>query len=139
MKKRIILPVLLSLILHSCAEKNKPADAATDPGKEVYMKYCLACHQMDGSGVPGLYPPIRKTDWVEGDKTRLIGLLINGQQGVIIVNGKKYQGDMPSHQYLTDEQVAQVLTYIRSNYGNLADPVKPDEVAAVRNQSANPR
>lgn len=123
----------LPLMLLSCGGNKKPAEAAADPGKEIYFKYCLACHQTDGSGVPGMYPPVINTDWVQGDKTRLIGLLLNGQKGIIEVNGKTFKGEMPSHQYLSDEQIAQVLTFIRSNFGNNADAVTGGEVSLVRN------
>jgi len=130
--RKFLLPAWLIFILLSCGGNKKPA-VTTDLGKEIFMKYCLACHQSDGSGVPGMYPTLQKTDWVQGDKSRLINLLLNGQQGTIDVNGQTYKGQMPSHQYLTDEQVAQVLTFIRSNYGNMADPVTSDEVSRVRN------
>jgi len=79
-----------------------------------------------------MYPTLHKTDWVQGDKTRLISLMLNGQQGEITVNGQVFKGAMPAHQYLSDAQIADLLTYIRSNYGNNADPVTPDEVARVR-------
>jgi len=131
--KHFILSGLLFLLLFSCGRTKKPPETTTtEPGKEVYMKYCLACHPMDGSGVPGMYPTLQKTDWVQEDKTRLISLMLDGQQGEIIVNGQIFKGVMPAHQYLTDEQIADVLTYIRSNYGNNADPVTPAEVARLR-------
>jgi mono/diheme cytochrome c family protein len=69
---------------------------------------------------------------VQGDKSRLIGLLLNGQQGEIKVNGQVFRGVMPTHQYLTDEQIADVLSYVRSNFGNTADSVLPEEVANIR-------
>jgi mono/diheme cytochrome c family protein len=129
--------VILSLfLLISCGGNKKPAVTEVDPGKEIFMKYCLACHQTDGAGVTGMYPTLQKTDWVQGDKTRLIGLLLNGQKGVISVNGQTFKGEMPSHQYLSDEQAAQVLTYIRSNYGNSAPPITAEEVAQVRSQGS---
>jgi mono/diheme cytochrome c family protein len=82
--------------------------------------------------VPGLYPTLQKTDWVEGDKTRLINLMLKGQQGEITVNGQVFKGVMPAHPYLSDEQIADVLTYIRQNYGNKADPITPAEVMRMR-------
>jgi mono/diheme cytochrome c family protein len=96
------------------------------------MKYCLACHQAEGSGVPGMYPPLVKTEWVQGDRTTLIRIILNGQQGEIEVNGRIYKGTMPAHQYLSDKQVADLLTFLRSNFGNKADAITPEEVAAVR-------
>jgi|WetSurMetagenome_2_1015567.scaffolds.fasta_scaffold239709_2 mono/diheme cytochrome c family protein len=109
-----------------------PAAAAPDPGESLYLKYCMACHQADGSGVPGMYPPIQSTDWVQGGKDRLIGLLLKGQQGEIEVNGKPFRGIMPAHTYLTDNEIAEVLTYVRSHFGNQADAVTPEEVQRLR-------
>ena len=133
MKIKKLLPALLVLALVSCGGNKKPAQETTvDPGHEIYLKYCMACHQASASGVAGMYPTLQKTDWVNGDKTRLINLLLNGQQGEITVNGQVFRGVMPTHQFLTDQQMADVLTYVRSNFGNTAGPVLPDEVAAIR-------
>jgi mono/diheme cytochrome c family protein len=133
LKIKLLISVLLVLTLLSCGGNKKPAEETTaDPGQEIYMKYCMACHQASGSGVPGMYPTLQNTDWVNGDKSRLISLLLNGQQGEIKVNGQVFRGVMPTHQYLTDEQIADVLTYIRSQFGNTADKVMPEEVAGIR-------
>ena len=135
MKIKLLIPSLLFLALISCGGNKKPAEETKiDPGQEVYLKYCMACHQASGSGVQGMYPTLQKTDWVYGDKSRLIGLLLNGQEGEITVNGQVFKGVMPPHQYLTDEQIASVLTYLRSNFGNDADAVLPEEVARLRQQ-----
>ena len=133
LKIKQLIPSLLVLALISCGGNKKPAEeTAADPGQEIYLKYCMACHQASGSGVAGMYPTLQKTDWVHGDKSRLIGLLLNGQQGEITVNGQVFRGVMPTHQYLTDEQIADVLTYVRSNFGNTANAVLPEEVTAIR-------
>lgn len=133
LKIKKLIPSLLVLSLISCGGNKKPAEETTaNPGKEIYLKYCMACHQASGSGVSGMYPTLQKTDWVNGDKTRLIGLLLNGQQGEITVNGQVFRGVMPTHQYLTDEQIADVLTYVRSNFGNTESAVTPEEVATIR-------
>lgn len=141
MKKKLFITVLLGLIIVSCGGNKKPenpeaaipAKAEQQDGKAIYNKYCLACHQINGTGVPGMYPPVTRTDWVEGDKTRLIGIILNGLKGEITVNGQVYKTAMPDHQYLNDDQVAAVLTYLRSNFGNDADSVTAAEVAAIRN------
>lgn len=108
-----------------------PAVTVKLPGQAIYEQYCLACHQANGSGVPNLNPPLRGTDWVLGDKTRLINVLLKGLQGQEI-EGEVYDNAMPAHDFLNDTQIADVLTYIRSNFGNKADAVKADEVKAVR-------
>ena len=112
--------------------KPTTASSTLTNGKKVYMKHCFACHQMDGSGTPGLYPPLQKTDWVSGDKTRLIKLTLDGIQGSITVNDEEYNKAMPAHKFLTDQQAADVLTYIRQNFGNKANAITPAEVAKVR-------
>ncbi len=129
---QLIQACILFAIL-SCTGNKKPAEeTAVDPGLEIYTKYCMACHQASGSGVPGMYPTLQKTDWVSGDKSRLIGIILNGQEGEIIVNGQVFRGVMPPHQYLTDKQIADVLTYVRSNFGNTAGAVLPEEVSRLR-------
>jgi mono/diheme cytochrome c family protein len=140
MNKKLCFTVLLGLIMVSCSNNNKPenpeaeipAKAEQPDGKALYIKYCMACHQTNGSGVPGMYPPLTRSDWVEGDKTRLIGILVNGLKGEITVNGQVYKTAMPDHQYLNDGQIAAVLTYVRSNFGNDADSVTVGEVTAFR-------
>lgn len=103
-------------------------------GKKVYDFYCLACHQENGMGVPGMNPPLGGTDWVTGDKARLIGVVLNGLNETIEVNGETYQNAMAAHRHLSDQQIADVLTYIRQSFGNDASEVTPEEVAQVRAQ-----
>ena len=110
----------------------KPTAVATkSPGQLVYEQNCLTCHQSNGSGVPNLNPPLRETDWILGDKTRLINVVLKGLQGQEI-EGDMYDNAMPAHDFLKDEQIADVLTYIRSNFGNKASAVTVDEVKATR-------
>ena len=106
---------------------SKPGD-----GETIYVKHCLSCHQKDGSGVPNMFPPIQKSDWVNGDKDKLIKVLLNGLEGDIDVNGDPYSQAMPKQNYLTDLQIASVLTYIRQNFGNNASAVLPADVAKLR-------
>ena len=103
------------------------------PGKKVYDSVCLACHMADGSGVPGMHPPLTGTDWVNGDKERLIKLTLEGMSGKIEVNGEEYNSIMPPHSHLTNKQIADVLTYIRGSFGNNASAVSVEEVQEVRN------
>ena len=116
----------------------KPATAAISPatlqrGKVVYNTYCVACHQPDGGGVPSMNAPIVKTSYVLGPKNRLIDILLKGMQDVEI-DGETYSNVMPSHSFLTNQQIADVLTYVRNNFGNKASAVTVAEVAAVRNK-----
>jgi mono/diheme cytochrome c family protein len=102
------------------------------PGKAVYAQYCLTCHQADGSGVPGMHPPLSAGSWVGKDSKELIAIMMKGLSGKLEVNGEVYKNFMPSHAQLTDEQLADVLSYVRSNFGNNFEPVTPDMVKKVR-------
>jgi cytochrome c oxidase cbb3-type subunit 2 len=111
-------------------------------GKEVYTKIgsggggCVTCHQPTGLGVPLAFPPLAASDWVKGDKDRLIKISLYGLMGEIEVNGVKYNGVMTAPGIppgsLTDQQVADVLTFVRNSWGNSASAVSPSEVAEIR-------
>lgn len=102
-------------------------------GQTVYNTYCVSCHQADGGGVPSLNAPLIKTSYVLGDKTALIKILLNGMQGVDI-DGESYANVMPPATYLSNQQIADVLTYIRNNFGNKATAVTLADVNKVRKQ-----
>ena len=111
-------------------------------GKEIYMKaapgggMCFTCHQATGTGLAGQFPPLAGSEWVLGDKPTLIKIAMFGLMGPIKVKGVDYTLAMPPPGIppgsLTDQQIADVLTYIRNDWGNSASSVSPDEVAAVR-------
>lgn len=111
-------------------------------GKEIYMKaapgggLCFTCHQPNGQGITGQFPPLAGSDWVLGEKERLIKISIHGLMGEIEVNGVKYNNVMAPPGIppgsLTDQQIANVLTYIRNEWGNSASAVSPEEVATIR-------
>ncbi len=100
-------------------------------GKTVYAKTCLACHQDDGAGVKDAFPPLAKSDFLNEDVGRAIDIVLHGKTGEVVVNGKKYNGIMPA-QALSDEEVANVLTYVYGSWGNKAREVKPQEVSKRR-------
>ena len=101
-------------------------------GESTYYRYCSACHQHNGKGAGGRFPPLVETDWVTGDKDRLIQVLLNGMEGSIEIGGQVFNGVMPQHAFLSDKEIADVLTYIRSNFGNNANAVSTDEVSKIR-------
>jgi mono/diheme cytochrome c family protein len=105
--------------------------SSIENGKNIYEQNCLACHQSDGSGVPSLTPPLIKTSFVTGDKTNLIKILLNGLKDVE-VNGGSYDNPMPPFEFLSDDDIASVLTYVRRNFGNKASSVKLEDVAKAR-------
>jgi mono/diheme cytochrome c family protein len=106
--------------------------ASMERGKKVYESSCLACHQANGSGVPGMNPPLKQTQWVIGSKDTLINIILNGMDEEIEVNGDFYDNVMPPHSFLNDQQIADVATYIRNSFGNKASAVKADEVKKLR-------
>ena len=106
--------------------------ASMDRGKQVYLEQCLACHQADAAGVQGMNPPLIKTKQVLGDKPTLVKIVLNGLTGDIDINGDTYHNVMAPHPELTDQQIADVLTYVRNSFGNKATAVTAAEVKAIR-------
>ncbi len=106
-------------------------------GEKLYNAYCATCHQRNGKGAPPRYPPLAGTDWVTGDKRRLISLIVNGLEKPIEVKGRSYNNAMPQHSFLSDEEVARVVTFIRQNFGNNASPVDVSEVKEIRKDIGN--
>jgi mono/diheme cytochrome c family protein len=109
-----------------------PVTSSITRGKAIYAKQCLACHQADGGGVPNLNPPLIQTQWVLGDKKSLIKWVLKGSAGKVEIDGETFHNTMPPQAYLTDVQIADVLTYIRASFGNKASAVQPSEVKAAR-------
>lgn len=102
------------------------------PGKAVYTQYCLTCHQVDGSGVPGMHPPLGPGSWVGNEPAELIAIMMKGLSGKIEVNGEIYKNFMPSHAKLTDQEMADVLSYVRASFGNNFDPITAEMVTKYR-------
>ena len=109
-----------------------PAPALLAQGKQVYTQYCLSCHQADGGGVQNMNPPLIKTTYVLGDKARLTNILVHGFAEKVEIDGETYRNVMPAHDFLTDAQMAAVLTYVRNSFGNKASAISVAEVKAIR-------
>ena len=111
------------------------APVVQDPkvvGRRVFAN-CIACHQTTGLGLPGAYPPLAGSDWAQGPEDRIIRIVLNGISGPITVKNSQFNNAMPAFgPLLRDEQVADVLTYIRSEWGNNAPAVSPDKVKDIR-------
>lgn len=101
-----------------------------DRGEKVFRSQCVACHQAEGTGVPGVYPPLAGSEWVEESPELLARILINGLNGPIEVKGNTYNGNMPAFGPggldLSDKQIAGVLTFIRQSWGHNASEVTID-------------
>lgn len=139
MKKIYCMAILLiGLSTGLQAQTKKPAPATTPAapalakGKLLYNKYCLACHQSDGGGVMGLNPPLIKTEYVLGDQKRLINIVLKGLNKDIEIDGETYANPMPALGHLTDQEVADVLSFVRNSFGNKASAITPAQVKAVR-------
>lgn len=121
--------------------ETKTASAATAPkrtladkikfGKEIYGTTCFACHQSEGQGIPGAFPPLAKSDYLNADSKRAIKTILHGLTGEVTVNGKKFNSVMPA-QNLSDDEIANVMTYIYSNWGNNKTEIAPEMVKAQR-------
>lgn len=106
-------------------------------GEKLYQTYCAACHQPNGQGLAGAFPPLAASDYLLADKNRAIKTVIGGLSGEITVNGKTYNAVMPNLSYLNDEQVANVVTYVMNSWGNEGYQVSSAEVAALRHEDAS--
>jgi mono/diheme cytochrome c family protein len=130
MKKTIISLFFITAVgIFLFAQTSK--SSATN-GKKLYEQYCLTCHQADGSGVPKMNPPLINTSYVSGDKKKLIQWVLKGSVENIPIDGKTYSNNMPSQATLKDEEIADILTYIRVNFGNKASAITPTDVKNVR-------
>ncbi len=107
-------------------------------GKQVYMQTCFVCHQTEGQGIPAQIPPLASSDYLMSDKDRSIRAVLQGMTGEVVVNGKKYNGTMIPMNNLSDHEVANVLTFVRNNWGNSGDAITSDEVKRVRSELPQP-
>lgn len=104
----------------------------TVDGSAVYAGNCVACHQANGQGLTGIFPPLAGTDWVLGSEERLVQILLHGINGQIDVLGVSYNGVMPAFAQLSDAELAAVLTHIRSSWGNDASAISAELIAEER-------
>lgn len=138
--RKILLITFAGIAVVLMAAQTKPAQIkqaavpkkTMDAGKKVYDTYCMACHQDDGGGVPRLNPPLSKTPHVLGDKKYLVQVVIKGMNEPLEVDGETYDNAMSAHNFLTDQEVADVLTYVRNSFKNKASIVTAAEVKAIR-------
>jgi mono/diheme cytochrome c family protein len=106
-------------------------------GKKVFNQICIVCHQAAGQGIPGVFPPLAGSEWANGTEERIVRIVLHGLSGKITVAGKDFDNAMASlGGTLKDEQIANVLTYVRSEWGNKAPPVSPETVARIRAENA---
>ena len=120
-------------------EVENPQAASAEPVKRVvdgalvYTGVCQTCHQANGAGVPGQYPPLAGSEWLTQDPETPVRIVLYGLEGAIIVKGNSFNNKMPQfHDKLANDEIAAVLTHVRSSWGNSAGPVDEETVAKVR-------
>lgn len=134
------IALISAMILGSCmwlqaqdnAIQGHQAEIAARDGKVAYEANCSACHQPNGKGLTGVFPPLAQSDYLLNDKQRAIRVVLEGLTGPIVVNGAEYNLVMPAQFHLEDETVADILTYVMSAWGNKGPEVSTAEVAEVR-------
>ncbi len=144
-QRRFVMPVLVALVFgFSTVAKLLPAQnqddisnerivlSETQRGLAVYQANCAACHQANGQGLAGAFPPLAASDYIVHDRRRLINGLLEGFSGQMTVNGATYDSVMPSQSHLSDAELADVLTYVLNNWGNPGGIVAGEEIASAR-------
>ena len=113
------------------------APSEVDLGKTFFSQNCVVCHQANAMGVPNTYPPLAKSEYINGGSRRLGMILLKGLQGPVTVEGHQFNGAMPSwEKTLTDKKIAAILTYVREDFGNTAGPITPEQIADARKEFA---
>lgn len=125
----IAVLLVFALTLQSF-NQNFDLKASIVRGKTIYNSQCASCHMEEGNGIEGVFPTLIKSDYFT-DKNRLVKVVTTGLRGPIVVNGVNYDGEMPATD-LTDEQVADVLNYVRNSWGNEAKAVLPSEIQQAK-------
>jgi nitrite reductase (NO-forming) len=108
-------------------------------GGALFNGTCSVCHQSNGEGLPNVFPPLAKSDFLLADKKRAIGVVLNGRNGPITVNGKEFNSVMPPMSQLNPDEIANILTYVLNTWGNAGGHVSAADVTAVRNSTPRPQ
>ncbi len=108
-------------------------------GEALFAGTCSVCHQSNGAGLPGVFPPLAKSDWLGADPRRAIAVVLNGMSGPIKVNAQDYNSVMPPMSQLNDDEIANILTYVANSWGNAGGRVDRADVAKVRAATPRPK
>lgn len=132
-KKILTVTGIVAIVMISSGFMQTDAQKSIERGKEVYGIYCQNCHMEDGKGMPEVNPPLAKADYMKRPAKDLISVILKGSTASLTINGKKYVGAMPAQEYLNDEQIADVLNYIKNSWGNkIPGNITPAMVKAQR-------
>jgi len=130
MKKSMLLFLIIIGAVESIAQQ-PPLEASKKRGSAIYMATCGSCHMPTGEGLEGVFPPLAKTNYLK-DQKRAIGIVLNGQEGEITVNGVKYDSHMAGFDHLKDQEIADVLNFVSNSWGNKNPVITPAQVKAGR-------
>jgi nitrite reductase (NO-forming) len=134
-RNRVLAGMAVVLLTATVFAQAYSLPKSIERGKELYTTHCQNCHMADGKGTTAVFPPLAKTDYLKKPAKTWIDLVLKGQMGEITVNGEKYNGVMPAQNYLTDEQIADILNYARNSWGNKSPAaIMPAQVAKARQQ-----
>jgi mono/diheme cytochrome c family protein len=129
----LLLSSLVAFARFSCGQAPAATPEQLAEGKKNYMMICVACHQPTGMGLPMVFPPLTKSEYVNGSAERLAAMVLKGNAGPMTIDGKPYNNIMPGQEaVLSDDKIASVLTYVRASFENSAPPVSAEIVAAAR-------
>jgi nitrite reductase (NO-forming) len=128
----------VTIATNAAAAGTLTKDQRIAAGGSLFNGTCSTCHQPTGMGLPPTFPPLGGSDFLMADKKRAIGIVLNGLTGPVVVNGQTYNGQMPSWSYLADDDIANILTFVRNSFGNSDDIVTADEVKEIRASTARP-
>lgn len=132
-KKLWITTAIVAVVIGTSSFIQRDVQKSITRGKEVYTLYCQNCHMEDGNGMPEVNPPLAKADYMKRPAKDLINVILKGSTGSLTVNGKKYVGAMPAQEYLSDEQIADVLNFVKNSWGNkIPGTITPAIVKAQR-------
>lgn len=136
---RNILLVSFLSALAGCGPKSSSPLVNVDinRGAGIYFKYCVPCHGNDGQSISPLFPPLAGSEWVKGDAQIIAAILLNGISGPFTVRGENYRGVMPAwRSVLNDAEIADVIAFIRVQWGASAPAIGPEDVARIRKLTA---
>jgi mono/diheme cytochrome c family protein len=131
-----VFSLLIFMVFLFCLfsfQKSSPFDlkSSVTRGQDVYVTYCSSCHMEKGEGLEGVYPPLAKSDYLMADKKRSIVQILKGVKGPMKVNKISYDAEMQGFD-LNDQEVSDVLNYVRNSFGNKGAAVTPDEVKLAK-------
>ena len=121
-----------AVAVHAAEASGKSLEERIANGGKVYSAHCAACHQANGQGLAGAFPPLAESDYLADGPAVAVSAVLNGLSGPITVNGNDYNAVMPNLSYLSDSDVADVVTFVMNSWGNPGGEVNSGEVAAAR-------